>query len=263
MMRKILVFDSGVGGFSIVNSLENANFAINIDYVADTEFFPYGDKSDLDLLVRIPKIVKLAVEKSQADAVIIACNTASTIALFAIREVLKIPIIGVVPAIKPAAILSKTKTIGLLATPRTIGSAYTDQLIEDFAQNIRVIRYGAPLLARAAESFILGQGLDEIAIKQSIDGLFDHENGHEIDVIVLACTHYPLVGAQLAKLAPKKVQWIDSGDAIAKRAANLLNLGTGKIVKGRAFSSGGEDAKFCEAAIKFGFGNIEKLRVEI
>ncbi len=253
-LKKILVFDSGVGGFSIVDEIVKIDSCVSIDYLADTAFFPYGDKSDLDLIARIPEIVRSGVLASKADAVIIACNTASTIALYRIREIVDIPVIGVVPAIKPASNLSKTKIIGLLATPRTIGSAYTDQLIEDYAKDVKVIRYGPPKLARAAEDYILGGKIDDEIIKDAIQGLMGQIDGDKIDQIILACTHYPLVRKYLAKYAPN-IDFIDSGTAIAKRLIDLLKLENKNknSVLSSAFSTGKNDAKFFEAAKKWGF----------
>lgn len=260
--KKILIFDSGIGGFSIVNEIINRKIAVDIDYLADTEFFPYGNKSDLDLIERIPKLINKAVNESQADAVIIACNTASTIALFAIRALVNVPVIGVVPAIKPAAMLTKSKSIGLLATPRTIGSAYTDQLIEDFAANINVFRYGPPDLARAAEEYILNGQMYINAIKQAIDGIFSQKNSSEIDVIILACTHYPLIKDFLEANAPHKVNWIDSGAAIAKRVVQILELSENQNTKmNDAYSTNGNDEKYKDLSQKYGFANFKRINL--
>lgn len=259
-MKKILVFDSGVGGFSIVDEILKLGANIAIDYLADTAFFPYGDKSDLELIERIPKIVKKGALAANADAIIIACNTASTIALYRIREIVDIPVIGVVPAIKPAASLSQTKVIGLLATPRTIGSAYTDQLIEDYAQGVKVIRYGPPKLARAAEDYILTGNIELDIIKDAIIGLINQNDGEKIDKIILACTHYPLVKKYLAKYA-NNIDFIDSGSAIAKRLTDLLKLDNNKnsSALSSAFSTGLNDAKFFEAAKKWGFKEFKTI----
>ncbi len=256
-----MVFDSGVGGFSIVQEIVNCKLDVEIFYCADTAFFPYGSRSDLELLERIPQIVSDAAEKSKADVLIIACNTASTLALWQIRQKVSIPVIGVVPAIKPAAAQSQTKTIGLLATPRTVGSAYTNDLIDNFASDCRVIRYAPKDLARAAESFILGKGLEEGAIDDAINGLFAQECGKTIDVVILACTHYPLLLDALVERAPQKVKWIDSGFAIANRLAQVLNLriNEGETKMGIAFSSGGDDENYGNAAIKLGFHRMDEI----
>lgn len=255
-MKKVLVFDSGVGGFSIVRELIAQNLNIEISYLADTSFFPYGNKNDLELLDRIPKVVANGVTKTGADAIIIACNTASTIALWRIREVVNIPVIGVVPAIKPAAGMTKTKTIGLLATPRTIGSAYVDDLIEQFAGDCNVIRYGPPNLALAAEQVLRGEDFDENHIKDAIDGLYKNPKAKDIDIIILACTHYPLIKDELAKYVPEDVKFIDSGEAIARRLKEILAIdNVGSVLLKTAYSTGGNDEKFLQAARNEGFIN--------
>ena len=264
-MKKVLVFDSGVGGFSIVRELLRMNLMIDIDYLADTSFFPYGNKNDLELLERIPKIVAQGVINSKAEAVIIACNTASTIALWRIRELVQVPVIGVVPAIKPAAKLSKTKTIGLLATPRTIGSAYVDGLCEHFAADCRVIRYGPPNLALAAEEKLRGEEVEIEHIKDAIDGLYKNNGAENIDIIVLACTHYPLVIDELKGFTPKNIKFVDSGEAIARRLKSVLALDAKELAGGGilncAYSSGGNDANFFKAAKELGFHDGDVLNV--
>lgn len=144
---RILVFDSGLGGLSIVRELQTLQLEIDLYYLADTAYFPYGEKSDARLIVRVPSIIERGAGACQADLVIIACNTASTLALEQVRASLNIPVIGVVPAIKPAAALTKTNVIGLLATPNTVARPYTDKLISDFAGGVKVIRHGAVGLA--------------------------------------------------------------------------------------------------------------------
>lgn len=257
MRQKILVFDSGLGGLSILNEISRLNLDVEIDYLADNAFFPYGAKSDLELLDRIPKIVAKGIEKSGAKAAIIACNTASTIALYRIRQISNIPIIGVVPAIKPACLISKTKTIGVLATPRTIGTAYFDQLIEDFAQDCRVIRYGPPKLANAAEEFLLTNQLDENAVRDAIDGLMTQNGGEDIDTIVLACTHYPFLRTPMAESISRTINWIDSGNAIARRLGEVLSLGRSiGAVKSSFYLSGEIDETHRKIAKSFGFHKV-------
>lgn len=253
--HKVLIFDSGVGGFSILNEIKEIKLSVEIDYLADTLFFPYGSRSDLELMERVPALLELVINETKPDAVIIACNTASTIALGRVRAITNIPVIGVVPAIKPAAAVSKTKVIGLLATPRTVGSAYTEDLIENFAKDCKVLRYGPENLAKAAEKYIRGDGLDKNAIIDAVDGLFNQPNGDKIDAVVLACTHYPLLKQELIKYAPHNVEWVDSGLAIAKRVANLCDLpiGLGEANLNQAFFTGGDPETFVEAAMALGF----------
>jgi glutamate racemase len=259
-LPRILVFDSGLGGLSIVQSLALEGLQARIYYCADTAYFPYGEKSDTALIARVPTIIAKAVSACQPNLVIIACNTASTLALEQVRDVIKAPVIGVVPAIKPAAALTKTGTIGLLATPNTVARPYTDKLISDFATGVRVIRHGAIGLAGAAERKLAGEALDHDVLKASNAGLFDQIGGDQIDVVVLACTHYPHVRAELAALAPRDVAWIDSGGAIARRARNVLELsqaGAALLVQG--FTSGGDDAAALHGLKMWGFEEVTTL----
>jgi glutamate racemase len=238
----ILVFDSGLGGLSIVGELQKASLNADICYLADTAFFPYGEKSDKMLIYRIPALLERAVAASRADLVIIACNTASTLALAQVRSRLSVPVIGVVPAIKPAAALTKTGVIGLLATPNTVARPYTDQLIMDFASGVRVIRHGAVGLAATAEAALSGGNIDHEVVRASIDGLIRQDGGDQIDVIVLACTHYPHLKPHLTRYVTQPVAWVDSGAAIARRASSLLSLDTATPpLLSRAFTTGGPD----------------------
>lgn len=277
-LPKVLVFDSGVGGFSIVREIAAQNINVEIDYCADTGFFPYGNRSDLELLDRIPQIIAKAAVKSKADILIIACNTASTLALWQIRQIAQIPVIGVVPAIKPACIQSITKTIGLLATPRTVGSAYTNELIDNFGQGCNIIRYAPEGLARAAEKDFLNEGLDSDAIKDAVEGLFTQDGADKIDTIVLACTHYPLVLSHLKATAEKytkqAIVWLDSGKAIARRlqvildekfgnsentseiAQKVTQIGVAYITSDLNSTSGGD---FYRAALRLGFKQTIEL----
>jgi glutamate racemase len=261
---RILVFDSGLGGLSIVRELATASLDVDIFYVADTAYFPYGDKSDEVLIERVPDVIATAVTNSAANLVIIACNTASTLALDRVRARLNIPVIGVVPAIKPAAALTKSGTIGLLATPNTVGRPYTDKLIADFAAGQKVVRHGAIGLAAAAETALSGGPLDRNVVKASIDGLFGQAGGENIDVVILACTHYPHLKAELAACAPRVVTWVDSGAAIAARARSLLDLteaGTPALVT--AFTTGGDDGPTALGLSNWGFSKVASLQVPL
>lgn len=261
MEKKVLVFDSGLGGLSVVDEITRMGLNVEIDYLADNAFFPYGEKSDLVLLERIPSLIKHAAKEIGAHAAIIACNTASTIALYRIRQICEIPIVGVVPAIKPACALSETKTIGVLATPRTIGTAYFDQLIEDFAKGCKIIRYGPPNLAKAAEEFLLNGTIDQEAIENAIAGLVSQDGGNEIDTIVLACTHYPFLKSQLESQLAKKINWVDSGNAIAKRLKEILSLDSCKETRrGNFILSSDFDHAHKEIARKFKFGGFLSLK---
>ena len=219
---RVLVFDSGMGGLTVAREIRARAPGVAVDYAADTGFFPYGDKSDEALRARLPEIAARLVEAARPDVFVIACNTASTLALPEVRARLAIPVIGTVPAIKPAAEQSRTGTIGLLATPGTIRRQYTADLIRDFASDVNVILHGSIELVRLAEAHAAGEPHDAAGFAAAQQPLFEAPGGQDIDTIVLACTHFPLVRDQLAAAAPHAVRYIDSGAAIARQTLRVL-----------------------------------------
>jgi glutamate racemase len=263
---RITVFDSGAGGLSVVHALIAAGLLVDIGYAADTALFPYGDRDDEALKARLPGLMAQIVAESACDLLIVACNTASTLAIDAIRAAVDVPVVGVVPAIKPAASLTRTGVIGLLATPRTIARAYTDCLIADHAAHIKVLRHGPPDLAIAAEHVLAGQSVDAAIFERAMEGLLMQEAlaGAPMDVVVLACTHYPFVRDELAAahaLAGREILWLDSGEAIARRAASLLKLtaGSGSTRTIEAFTTGGATGPLQDLVQHFGFGPVLSL----
>jgi glutamate racemase len=232
--KRVLVFDSGVGGLSVFDALAASGRALEIDYVADNAWLPYGLKSDAELRARAPALLARMAAQWAPDVVILACNTASTIALDEVRAALAGPVVGVVPPIKPAAALTRTGVIGLLATPATVRRAYTDDLIAQFAADKRVVRFGSAALVQAAEQKLRGMTPDSAAITEAIEGLFGAPGGAEVDVVALACTHFPLLKTELAAAAPRPCVWLDSGEAIARRVVNLLTTAPGEARPRRA-----------------------------
>lgn len=221
---RVLVFDSGVGGLSVLDALKASGAFLELDYVADNAWLPYGLKSDEELRGRVPALLSRLRQDWAPDLVVVACNTASTIALEAVRGVLDVPVVGVVPPIKPAAALTRTGVIGLLATPATVQRPYTNDLIAQFAAGKRVIRHGSAALVQAAERKLAGAPASEIvaAAGEACAELFGAPGGTEIDVVALACTHFPLLAPELAAAAPRPCVWLDSGEAIARRVRQLL-----------------------------------------
>jgi glutamate racemase len=236
--KRALVFDSGVGGLSVLDAIVDAGLAVDLDYAADNAWLPYGAKSDAALIARVPALVRALVAEWAPDAVVIACNTASTIALEAVRAAVAVPVIGVVPPIKPAATATNAGVIGLLATPATIARPYVDDLIARFAPHATVIRFGSTALVDAAEAMLAGNPADPAAVRDAIEGLFGAPRGDEIDVVALACTHFPLLARDLAAAAPRQVAWLDSGAAIAARLKTVLALGAGAARLRRAGFTG-------------------------
>jgi len=221
-MTRIIVFDSGIGSLPIANSIRNYLPKADLWLIADNGFFPYGEKSDAELKQRIVQVLKSAVSKVKPDCIVIACNTASTIALDEVREVFKLPVIGVVPAIKPAAEATKSAVIGLIATPATINREYTDQLINDYAPECKVLRVGSTELVQMAERFIRNEPIDEEALKSVLIPFKIAAKSESLDQLVLGCTHFPLLKAQIQQILPN-IDVIDSSDAIGKQTERIIS----------------------------------------
>ena len=215
---RILVFDSGVGGLSIVAEIQRQLPACVISYCSDNAAFPYGTKSETELIDRVDKVLQAACSLEAIDIIVIACNSASTLALPHIRNNFEQPVVGVVPAIKPAAQLSQNKRIGLLATPGTISRSYTKQLINDFASNCHVTSVGSSWLVNLAEQKLRGETIEQAQL-QSILKPFKSTG---IDTLILACTHFPLLREEIQTYFGRTVTLVDSADAIARRIAHLL-----------------------------------------
>jgi glutamate racemase len=266
-MARVLIFDSGVGGLSVLRELQAVGSGLEITYLADTGYYPYGTKNDAALIERLPRLLSLAADKYEPDVVVIACNTASTIALEEIRSVLKCAVVGTVPAIKPASGMSKSKVIGLLGTPGTIARAYTDDLISDFAGDCHVIRYGSADLVDLAERELKGEDVALSEVMAAAQGLFLQERSEEIDTVVLACTHYPLMREKLKAALGRPLQWIDSGQAIARRVIDVLgesqsSTGETKVNRLEAFVVTGPAPESQSIATQFGFSKVETFSIE-
>lgn len=218
---QVLVFDSGVGALSIGAEIHRLLPGIDLLYAMDRGGFPYGLWQEQALVEHILSRVTDLLARHRIDIIVIACNSASTAVLPSLRELTSIPVVGVVPAIKPAAAVSKSRVIGLLATPGTVRRHYTAELIKQFAQGCRVISVGATSLAPAVEK-LFWQGEDSPQVWREVAEAFGREAGAaSLDTIVLACTHFPLVQPQLAAELPG-IEWVDSGNAIARRVQYLL-----------------------------------------
>lgn len=214
---RVLVFDSGVGGLSIAQCIRQRLPASELVYLADNALFPYGELPEERVIERCVSLIVALLEREPVDIIVIGCNTASTVVLEPLRARLTQPVVGVVPAIKPAAELSPSGRIGLLATPATVRRAYLDDLIERFAGHCQVTRVGSSELVREAEHWLGGEALDSATIDEVLAPLRESA----VDTVVLGCTHFPLIADALAASMPASVQWIDSGDAIARRVENL------------------------------------------
>jgi glutamate racemase len=216
----ILFFDSGVGGLSVLEPTRALLPNAPIVYVADNAGFPYGKKTEAELATRVPALLGRLVERFRPRLAVIACNTASTIALDDARAVLDLPIVGTVPAIKPAAERSKSRVIGVLGTQATVRQPYVDDLAAKFAADCTIIRHGSPELVELAEAKLAGEEISIEAVRAAAAPMFAADHGDAIDVVVLACTHFPLLRDELAEAFPAR-DWIDGGPGIARRIAWL------------------------------------------
>ena len=219
MAGPILVFDSGVGGLSVVQALRRRLPDANLAYVCDNAMLPYGQREAVWLVQRIRAVCEAAVVASGCSALVVACNTASTLALEVLRACLSIPVVGTVPAIKPAARVTRTGHIGLLATSATVSRPYTLRLIQDFAADCRVTRVAADALVTEAERLVAGGLPDRTNLRLALAPLWDDPL---LDTVVLGCTHFPLLGSWLDEAAPWPVTWVDSSEAIARRVAQVV-----------------------------------------
>lgn len=221
LSQPILVFDSGIGGLSVLAEIRKLLPHHDYCYVFDNARLPYGELEEQELVTGCVSLISQLVERTHASIVVVACNTASTVVLPALRAKLHIPVVGVVPAIKPAALLSRSKRIGLLATPGTVKRHYTHELISQFADDCHVELFGCSELVMMAEQKIATGQLDIARLTQILSPVVDAN----LDVLVLGCTHFPMLRDELQQVLGQGVTLLDSGEAIAKRVDALLAHG--------------------------------------
>jgi glutamate racemase len=220
--KPLLIFDSGVGGLSVLGAIRALIPTAPFVYAADHAGYPYGTKRAEEIEARVPALLGRLAERVDPALIVIACNTASTIALDSVRAALDLPIVGTVPAIKPAAALSKTRTIGVLGTEATVRQPYVDRLSAQFASDCTVIRHGSAELVDIAEAKLRGIAPDPAALRRILIDLHAQPGGDKIDTVVLACTHFPLLEAELREAAPHRVAFVDGKEGIARRVAWLM-----------------------------------------
>jgi glutamate racemase len=217
----VLVFDSGLGGLTVLREIAALRRDLKLVYAADDAVFPYGRLEGDALVARVTAVMDDLIGRYKPSLAVIACNTASTITLPVLRAKHSIPFVGTVPAIKPACAQSKTKRISVLATPGTVKRDYTRALVQEFAGDCQVNLVGSEWLAPLAEAYLRGEEVTDGQIADEIAPAFV-DQGSKTDTVVLACTHYPLLLDRLKKLAPWPVEWLDPAPAIARRVASLL-----------------------------------------
>jgi glutamate racemase len=227
----ILIFDSGLGGLTVHAEIVKALPGARYVYIADDAAFPYGRLTPEICSARVVHVIGHMIARFSPDIAVIACNTASTVALPALRAAFAIPFVGTVPAVKPAAALSQSRMISILGTPGTVSREYTHDLIIEHAADCRVSLVGAPNLARLAEAHLRGEAVSDADVLAEIAPCFKEKDGTRTDAIALACTHYPLLLDVYRRVAPWEVTWVDPAPAIARRVVTLLVKDLNQSVK--------------------------------
>lgn len=257
-MKHVLFFDSGVGGLSVLAQVRQHCPQLSYSYLFDNRFFPYGELAEAQLISRVEQLLSRAVEALRPDLVVIACNSASTLALPAVRAKLSIPVVGVVPAIKPAAKLSANRHIGLLATPGTVKRTYTEALISEFAADCQIEFLGSTRLVELAEMKLAGEPLDYCREVSEI--LEPWATLPTLDCVVLGCTHFPLLKEEVTQALKGRVSCVDSGEAIARRVASLLPDAVSSAISPplHAYATKAVDQRLVKRGLaKYGFNHIQ------
>ena len=257
----ILFFDSGIGGLSVLEPTRALLPTAPIVYVADSGGYPYGIKSEAEIASRVPALLGRLVERFRPRLVVIACNTACTIALDHVRSALDVPVVGTVPAIKPAAETTRTGVIGVLGTEATIRQPYVDDLASRFASHCTVLRHGSAELVDIAEAKLAGDEVSVEAVRSAARPLFDQAGGSEIDTVVLACTHFPLLRDELDAAFPG-LSWVDGGPGIARRVQYLTGEQPwpAEYPGGIAvFTGGGARQPLLSALAEYGLDDVRAL----
>jgi glutamate racemase len=261
--RPFLIFDSGVGGLSVLRPIRALLPNAPIVYAADNGGYPYGTKRAAEIEARVPALLGRLAERYDPELIVIACNTASTIALDTVRAALALPVVGTVPAIKPAAAISKTRVIGVLGTEATVRQPYVDMLTQEFASDCTVLRHGSAELVDLAEAKLRGERTGPEAYARCLQGLFSQPQGDLIDVLVLACTHFPLVEEELQSASARNLAFVHGAEGIARRTAWLSRDVEWPDSPGEGIAiftaSSADVATYGPALRNFGLARIETL----
>lgn len=255
MPGPILIFDSGVGGLSVVPSLRQYLPGTALVYACDNAMLPYGIRPDAWLVERILAVCQAAVLASSCSVLVVACNTASTLALDALRARLTVPVVGTVPAIKPAATVSHSRHIGLLATSATVARPYTDTLIAAFAADCRVTRVAADPLVKEVERWLAGNEPDQTVVDRVTAPLWQ---AVDLDTVVLGCTHFPLISECIVAASPRPVRLVDSSEAIARRTLAVADRPSPKAGCDQSLATA-PTSSLARAMAAFGFDEPQRL----
>jgi glutamate racemase len=216
-MGPVGIYDSGIGGLSVAREIRSRLPGEELLYIADTAFCPYGERPEDEVRQRALAIGS-HLQEAGARIVVVACNTASGAALEQLREALAVPVVGLEPAVKTAAALTRNGRVGVMATSGTLRSARFARLLSTYAQGIVVLPQPCPGLADLIE-----QGhLEGPVLAERLNELTHPLREGGADTVVLGCTHYPFVREAIARALGPEVKLVDSGAAIARRTASLL-----------------------------------------
>lgn len=213
------VFDSGLGGLSVLREIRTTLPKESLIYAADSLYCPYGSRSEQEIRWRSLLIASALAERG-AKLLVIACNTATAVALEALRDRFDLPIIGLEPAVKPAVAMSQRRRIGVLATPRTAASARLRRLIERYGDDAIVRIVPAPGLVELVESGSMREAQSTRLVRTLVEPLM----ADGVDTIVLGCTHYPFLREVIQEIVGDAVTLVDSGPAIARRTRELVEI---------------------------------------
>ncbi|MET3078124.1 glutamate racemase [Pantoea leporis] len=260
----VLVFDSGVGGLSVYDEVRHLLPDLHYLYAFDNAGFPYGEKSEDFIVERVVAVVTAITQRFPLALVIIACNSASTISLPALRERFEFPVVGVVPAIKPAARLTRNGVVGLLATRGTVKRPYTHELVAQFARDCKIEMLGSAELVELAEAKLHGEDVELADVRRAVQPWLRMKEPP--DTVVLGCTHFPLLRDELQLVLPEGTRLVDSGAAIARRTVWLLEHEAPQAVssdQNLAFCTRIDDevTKLSPILQRYGFPLLEKLAV--
>ena len=211
------VFDSGIGGLSVLKEIHSLLPHENLIYVGDSSHAPYGDKSAKYVLDRSQRIADFLLDQG-VKTIVVACNTATAEAATQLRETLDVPVIGLEPAIKPASQLSKSGIIGVLATQRTISSERLLGLTERYAKNKKVLAQACPGLVEQVEACELSSAKTLTLLNQYIQPLLNQG----VDALILGCTHYPFLMPIIRSIVGNEIEILETGKPVAKQLKRIL-----------------------------------------
>ena len=259
--RPIGVFDSGVGGLSILIELKKFLPKENFVFFADQKNVPYGEKSKKELNQFMKAVMDYLIDKHDIKMFVIACNTATCYTIKEIRKRYQLPLVGTEPAVKPASLGTKTGTIAIISTPATSKSKTIKKLIGDYAQGLTVLNIGCQGLENTVEEGSLDNPKVQKLLKKYLKEVKDSKADH----LVLGCTHYPFLKKAIGNVLGKKVKLIDSGKAIARRTQDLLRKNRISNSKGgkTLYFTTSNPVKFSRVASKLLGKRVEAKRVAI